>query len=111
MFHITYRPGSKNVKPDALSRMYDDPKEPSIPDTILSAGNFLVLQMDLLTQIKQASVGVSCSSGITLVPKERLLWWEDQIFLPENVEVTVLKLLNDHLLAGHFGIHKTLDLI
>ncbi|XP_077306266.1 uncharacterized protein LOC143925677 [Lithobates pipiens] len=29
VFHITYRPGSKNVKPDALSRMYNEPPNPN----------------------------------------------------------------------------------
>lgn len=111
IFHITYRPGSKNVKPDALSHMYYDPKEPSVPDTILSAGNFLLLQMDLLSQIKQALAGISCPPGIILVSKEGLLWREDQIFVPENVQVTVLKLLHDHPLADHLGIYKTLDLV
>lgn len=48
-FHITYRPGSKNIKPDTLSRMYEDPKDLSVPDTILPAGNFLLLQTDLLS--------------------------------------------------------------
>ena len=63
-FHITYRPGSKNTKPDALSRMYDSSESLNPPDTILSSGNFLLLQRDLLPQIRQASAGISPSSGL-----------------------------------------------
>lgn len=53
-FHIT--PGSKNIKPNALSRMFDNPRYLSVPDTILPASNFLLLQMDLLSLIKEASM-------------------------------------------------------
>lgn len=66
VFHFMYRPGSKNVKPDAISRMFDDPKEPPVPDTILSEGNFLLLQNDLLNLMKQASADVSSPPGVTL---------------------------------------------
>lgn len=34
-FKITYRPGSKNGKADALSRQFDSPSEPSKPEPIL----------------------------------------------------------------------------
>ena len=36
-FTITYRPGSKNVKPDALSRQFSSEESPSVSDTILPA--------------------------------------------------------------------------
>lgn len=38
---------AKNIKPDALSRIFNDPKEEA-PDTILSEGSFLLLQTDLV---------------------------------------------------------------
>lgn len=34
-FTVTYRPGSKNCKADALSRRYDLPTEPLTPEPIL----------------------------------------------------------------------------
>lgn len=40
-FHITYRPGSKNGKADALSRMFPDTPKETAPSTILSQQNFL----------------------------------------------------------------------
>ena len=37
-FNLMYRPGSKNVKPDALPRQFHDNSDnPSVPDTILPA--------------------------------------------------------------------------
>lgn len=110
-FHITYRPGSKNIKPDALSRMHDNPKDLSTPGTILPANSFLLLQTDLLSQIKEASSESARPPGITLVNRDGLFWKGSQIFVPEDVRVRVLTLLHDHPLAGHFGVRKTLELV
>lgn len=72
-------------------------------------GNFLLLQTDLLSQIKQASVDIPRPHGITLVPKEGLLWQEDKIFVPNSL--FILNIFHDHPLACHFGSQKTLDLV
>ena len=56
VFHITFRPGSKNGKPDALSRMFKDPVNSAEPDTILPAKKFLILQADLMSQIKASVI-------------------------------------------------------
>lgn len=110
-FHITYRPGSKNIKPDALSRMHDNPKDLSTPETILPANNFLLLQTDLLSQIKEASSESARPTGITLINRDGLFWKGSQIFVPEEVRVKVLTLIHDHPLAGHLGVRKTLELV
>ncbi len=34
-FSISYRPGSKNIKPDALSRMFDHSERPSFSEPIV----------------------------------------------------------------------------
>ncbi|XP_073465040.1 uncharacterized protein [Aquarana catesbeiana] len=110
-FHVTYRPGSKNIKPDALSRMFHKPQETSPPDTILSPGNFFLLQEDLLSRIKQASVGLVPAMRTKLQEKDGLLWFGSKIFVPEGLRVTILELCHDHALAGHFGVTKTADLV
>ncbi|XP_073491307.1 uncharacterized protein [Aquarana catesbeiana] len=107
-FHITYRPGSKNGKPDALSRMFHDSKESTPPDTILPAGSFLLLQGDLISRIKQASSEIPLPTGTSL--NDGLLWHEGKIFVPERCRVLVLELCHDHKLAGHFGARKTSEL-
>lgn len=111
VFHITCRPGLKNVKPGALSHMLDNPREPPVSHTILSEGNFLLLQTDLLSWIKQASAGAPSPPGVTLTLREGLLWNKDKAFVPENVGLTILGLCHYHPLAGHFGIHQILELL
>ncbi len=55
-FHVTYRPGSKNGKADALSRQYDFatspeiPNEPVIPTSLILAP----VQWDIITEITEA---------------------------------------------------------
>lgn len=68
-FHKTYRLGSKNAKPDALSCMFGEPEKSGLHDTILSSGNVLLLQEDLISRIKQASVGNSLTSQDVLTNK------------------------------------------
>lgn len=36
---------------------------------------------------------------------------ENKVFVLENVRITILGLCHNHPLAGHFGVHKTLDLV
>ena len=110
-FHVTYRPGSKNTKPDALSRMFHKSKEIATPDTILAPGNFLLLQENLLSRIKQASTGQTPPSEPGLQFKDGVFWHEDKIYTPESLRVSVLELCHDHALAGHFGLTKTTDLV
>lgn len=49
VFHLTFRPGSKNCKADALSRMYREEHPANEPDTILSPNHFLLLGGSLST--------------------------------------------------------------
>lgn len=79
--------------------MFSKSEETSPPDTILSSGNFLL--RDLMAQIKQASEGSSPPSGITLQAKDGL----------EDLQISILGLCHDHMLARHFGISKTSELL
>lgn len=110
-FHITYRPGSRNTKPDALSRMFPDSGRPVHPDTILPSGNFLLLQEDLLSRIKQASANWTPSSGEEVRTQDGLFWHKGKIVVPEDLRVAVLELCHDHKMAGHFGVLKTTELV
>lgn len=89
-FHITYRPGSKNTKPDALSRMFSESEVSSPPDTILPSGNFLMLQADLMSQIRQASLFGAPPPGTTLQARYSLLWYKDKNVVPEDLRVAIL---------------------
>ena len=91
--------------------MFHDSIQLSEPDTILPAKNFLLLQSDLMSQIKTDVAEHSPSPDLSLQFKDGLYYHREQIFVPEQLRVSVLKRCHDHLLAGHFGIHKTIDLI
>ena len=101
-FSLTYRPGSQNGKPDALSRLYS-PEDPSTePTTILPpACRIATLTWEvgsavLLAQGQQPDPG----SG----PPNRL-------FVPDAVRSRVLLWGHSSKLTCHPGITRTLDFI
>ncbi|XP_041430600.1 uncharacterized protein LOC121397614 [Xenopus laevis] len=62
-FHLTYRPGTKNTKADALSRMFSpQPDSHESSETILGPNHFLLLQTSFLDQVKRDSGVISHSS-------------------------------------------------
>ena len=47
-FHLVYRPGAKNIKPDALSRYFEDLTKDNEPDTILRPEVFIhAIEIDM----------------------------------------------------------------
>ncbi|KAL0147880.1 hypothetical protein M9458_056801, partial [Cirrhinus mrigala] len=100
-FKITYRPGSKNGKADALSRQHEThlpttSTEPILPPTLIVAP----IRWDIMTEITEAQatdpVPAECPPGRVYVPKtlrSRLLHW-----------------IHDTPSAGHPGIAATLEL-
>lgn len=54
-FSITNRPGSQNVKPDALSRQYASEDSPSNPDTILPSACVVgALTLEAESEVREA---------------------------------------------------------
>ncbi len=98
-FKVTYRPGSKNGKADALSRLYDssppqkDSTEPIISSTLIVAP----VQWDILTEITEAQANDppphDCPNIRTYVP------------------ANMLHLVHDAPSSGHPGITASLQLI
>ena len=111
-FHISYRPGLKNGKADALSRMFPESPQSTEPSTILSPQNFLLLtDTDLMTTIRLASSHCTDPEISSLEKRDDLFWSQGRIFVPPEARPMTLKLLHDHKLAGHFGTQKTLELV
>uniref|UniRef100_A0A8C5PE09 Gypsy retrotransposon integrase-like protein 1 n=1 Tax=Leptobrachium leishanense TaxID=445787 RepID=A0A8C5PE09_9ANUR len=105
--HITYRPGAKNGKADALSRLSNPEKSiPTEPESILSSGQFLATYSNTMTKIKQHT-----SPTDDPPTSDGLLLYEDRIVVPEEARLEVLALCHDSPQAGHGGIKKTQNLL
>ncbi|KAK3535046.1 hypothetical protein QTP70_002232 [Hemibagrus guttatus] len=101
VFMVTYRPGSKNNKADALSRQFEMANEPGEPDLILPATAILgPVQWDLMEEIRQAHTDkpppASCPP--------------DRIFVPQLFRQQVMQWVHEAPSSGHPGIHRSTQL-
>lgn len=101
-FTITYRPGSKNIKPDALSRQFASKETPSGSDTILPASLVVgALTWEVESAVREAQQEEpDPGTG----PANRL-------FVPESVRSQVLQWGHASRFACHPGISRTLSLL
>lgn len=100
-FIITYSPGEKNAKADALSRSFiSSPKEDSIPVSIVPKEVIVAtLSSDLHASLSETQVNVTSN-----VPPGKL-------FVPENLFEAVFLEAHDSKIAGHPGSSKTCSLL
>uniref|UniRef100_A0A3B3IPI7 Gypsy retrotransposon integrase-like protein 1 n=1 Tax=Oryzias latipes TaxID=8090 RepID=A0A3B3IPI7_ORYLA len=99
-FVITYRPGSRNIKPDALSRKYS-PSERA-PATILPSTCVIgTLTWDIENKVLQA---LRDNDDLPPVPRGTL-------FVPADLRSEVITWGHTSRLACHGGVHRTLNLI
>uniref|UniRef100_A0A8C5MC00 Gypsy retrotransposon integrase-like protein 1 n=1 Tax=Leptobrachium leishanense TaxID=445787 RepID=A0A8C5MC00_9ANUR len=106
-FHVTYRPGSKNQKADALSRLFSPESPPDDnPTTILQKGHFLVTQSSLLSRIKELT-----PSTLPGLSPDGFLRHHNKIFVPQEVRPEVLSICHDSTMAGHGGMKRTTALV
>uniref|UniRef100_A0A3Q2QFS9 Gypsy retrotransposon integrase-like protein 1 n=1 Tax=Fundulus heteroclitus TaxID=8078 RepID=A0A3Q2QFS9_FUNHE len=103
-FTLSYRPGSKNGKPDALSRVFETSEKDLdqergfiLPDTVRCAVSRLGLEREVRESLGSAQVPKAC-------PKDRL-------FVPHHLRPKVIDFCHSSRLYGHPGISKTLRLI
>uniref|UniRef100_A0A8C7WW06 Gypsy retrotransposon integrase-like protein 1 n=1 Tax=Oryzias sinensis TaxID=183150 RepID=A0A8C7WW06_9TELE len=100
-FIITYRPGSRNTKPDALSRQYspDDasPPAPIIPTTCI-VGN---LTWDIETRVRNAQGEETCNTPCP----------DGTLFVPTSLRPDVIAWGHSSQIACHGGVHRTLSLL
>ena len=97
-FHLAYRPGSKSVKPDALSRYFESKIREMTPDTILRPEVFVyAIEMDIeRTVISALGTGAtpsSCPDG--------------KLYVPVNVRSQVIQWGHSSRLSGHSGANMT----
>ncbi|XP_075431242.1 GDP-D-glucose phosphorylase 1 isoform X2 [Ascaphus truei] len=102
-FHLSYIPGTKNVKADVLSRIHSSEKRPEesletiLPhERILATSTFKNLDKHLHSQRR--------------IPKD-LVVPDNKLFVPSKIVPEVLSWGHSSKSAGHPGFKKTTDLI
>uniref|UniRef100_A0A3B1KK37 Gypsy retrotransposon integrase-like protein 1 n=1 Tax=Astyanax mexicanus TaxID=7994 RepID=A0A3B1KK37_ASTMX len=101
-FTITYRPGSKNGKADALSRLFEKEKTQSDPQTILNPSCILApIQWDIEEDIRQASRSEPTPHNC---PANR-------VFVPESCRDRLIRWAHTSLATGHPGTARTYHLL
>ncbi|KAK3547304.1 hypothetical protein QTP86_018825 [Hemibagrus guttatus] len=100
-FTISYRPGSKNTKADALSRMFTPEESPETPEPILPENVFVSPITWSEEALPPASTSTytppGCPPGSQYIPRAR--------------RTTLIHSAHTSLGTGHAGIHETLSLL
>lgn len=99
-FSVTYRPGSKNTKADALSRIHEE-NEPTKTTKIILPENLLValVEWDITTEINITNTQTP--------PKCQ----PERTYVPEMLRNKLLHQIHDYPSSGHPGITATLHLL
>ncbi|KAG1957249.1 retrotransposable element [Pimephales promelas] len=101
-FTLSYRPGSKNIKPDSLSRIFDRSERPSTPECILPENLFIsTLVWEVESKVKTALEGVVPPPAC---PPNRL-------FVPEDLRSDVIQWGHCSNVACHPGVNRTIFLV
>ena len=101
-FTLTYRPGSRNVKPDALSRQFTVEELHAEPETIVPQSCIIAaLTWEVEATVRQAQI-TQPDPG-TGPP--------NCLFVPDSVRSQVLQWAHSSRLTCHPGIHRTISFL
>ncbi|KAK3515156.1 hypothetical protein QTP70_008183 [Hemibagrus guttatus] len=102
VFTVTYRPGSKNGKADALSRQFEVANEPAQPDVILPATTILApVQWNLVEELRRAHADEPPPAGCP----------PTKIFVPLHFWQQVMQWVHEAPSSGHPGIRRSTQLV
>ena len=98
-FCLSYRPGAKNGKPDALSRIYSPDPSPEVPSNILPSSCMVgAVTWGIEGKVLRANANVTPPRGC---PPNRL-------FVPPDLRSQVIHWAHTSLIACHPGSRRTL---
>lgn len=98
-FILSYQPGSKNTKPDALSQLFDHDSVPKSPFSILPASCIVgAVTWGIESRVKEANTGVQTPEG---GPPNRL-------FVPVSLCSQVIHWAHTSPITCHLGVKRTL---
>ena len=101
-FSLSYRPGSRNIKTDALSRLFDPKPEAKQPETILPLNCVVgAVTWPIETKVKQAN-------GVAPPPRGCP---DNQLFVPNELRPQVIHWAHTSLLSCHPGVKRTMFVI
>ena len=101
-FTLSYRLGSKNIKPDALSRLHHSSSDIERIDTILLARTMIAA-----TQLKIVEVVERSLQGKPIPPDTP----PNRTYVPQEVRSAVLEWAHSSSFACHPGVKRTLALL
>ncbi len=101
-FTISFRPGSKNIKPDALSRLFESPDTSSTPEGIISPGRVIGAAIWGIERLVKRALSRS------VVPRNVP---RNLLFVPVTARFVVLQWAHSSKLTVHPGVRGTLSAI
>ncbi|XP_055015782.1 uncharacterized protein LOC129410863 [Boleophthalmus pectinirostris] len=114
-FVLTYRPGSRNIKPDSLSRQFSPDVSESLPEPILPATCVIDSPANSSEVAPSTSLVASIHWEIERVVREAQQNQPapdncppNSLFVPESVRAQVLQWGHSSKLTCHPGFHRTL---
>ncbi|KAK3538285.1 hypothetical protein QTP70_034770 [Hemibagrus guttatus] len=101
-FMVTYRPGSKNGKADALSRRFETASDPVLVEPILPATAFLApVRWNLVEEIQRSHADDPPPAGCP----------PTKIFVPPPFRLQVMQWIHEAPSSGHPGIRRPTQLV
>ncbi|KAK3556910.1 hypothetical protein QTP70_022409 [Hemibagrus guttatus] len=101
-FMVTYHPGSKNGKADALSRGFETTSEPTLVESILPVTAILApVRWNLVEEIQRSHANEPPPAGC---PPNR-------IFVPPQFHLQVMQWIHEAPSSGHPGIQRSTQLV
>ncbi|KAK3518382.1 hypothetical protein QTP86_003579, partial [Hemibagrus guttatus] len=101
-FMVTYRPGSKNGKADALSRKFDSADEPVLTEPILPPTAILApVRWNLVEEIQRTQAEEPPPAGCP----------PSKVFMPPQFRTQVMRWVHEAPSSGHPGVRRSTQLV